>query len=207
MEQAVRALRLVRDEVSNSRKQSEEQHTRLQVVQAEKVALEEAVRKLQHQLQRVSHKLVQDLPKLQQQLKREKNENAALRDKLNAALQREITPAEPAQLAQASAEAKAAAEPQAEANASEVRRELDLATERNKVLQERVDALEARGSNVKELVERHRALTAQAKTVQEAKAQAEEANAATESSAKAAARHAQIKSHSSTTFIFDSSLV
>ena len=46
MEQAVRALRLVRDEVSNSRKQSEEQHTRLQVVQAEKVALEEAVRKL-----------------------------------------------------------------------------------------------------------------------------------------------------------------
>ena len=69
MEQAVRALRLVRDEVSNSRKQSEEQHTRLQVVQAEKVALEEAVRKLQHQLQRVSHKLVQDLPKLQQQLK------------------------------------------------------------------------------------------------------------------------------------------
>ena len=90
MQDAVKALRLVRAEFRTQ--QSEHQH-KLAQTRGEKDALEDAVRKLQAQLQKVSLKLVEDLPKLQEQLKRQRAESADLQaeqSKLrerNAALQ------------------------------------------------------------------------------------------------------------------------
>ena len=78
MQDAVNALRLVRDEFGAQQTEHQQQLAR---ALGEKDALEDAVRKLQSQLQKVSHKLVEDLPKLQEQLKYQRAENTALQAK------------------------------------------------------------------------------------------------------------------------------